>query len=142
MEKNENKVDFVLLKDFLNKNDVFAAHIGAEIVEISPGYARAEMDIEERHLNGAKVVQGGAIFTLADFAFAGGANSYGKRATAMSASITYMRPGTGKKLIAEAKEVSCGKKTCLFDVLVCNDEGKKVAKLMINGFLFEGEKLI
>ncbi len=143
MEKNENnKVDFDLLKDFLNKNDIFAAYIGGKIVEIAPGYAKAEMNIEERHLNGAKVVQGGAIFTLADFAFARGANSYGKRATAMSASITYMRPGTGKKLIAEAKEVSCGKKTCLFDVTVCNDEGKKIAKLLINGFLFEGEKLV
>ena len=49
MEKNENnKVDFDLLKDFLNKNDIFAAYIGGKIVEIAPGYAKAEMNIEER----------------------------------------------------------------------------------------------
>lgn len=141
-EKDISQTRLELLKNFLNKNDIFAAYIGAEILEIAPGYAKAVMKIEKRHLNGANVVQGGAIFTLADFAFAGGANSYGPRATAMSASVTYMRPGTGTELVAEAKVVSCGKRTCLFDVTVTNDQGKKVAKLMINGFLFEGESVI
>lgn len=140
METKEERLE--RLKEFLNKNDIFAAYIGAEIVEIAPGYAKAVMDLEKRHLNGANVVQGGAIFTLADFAFAGGSNSYGPRATAMNASITYMRPGTGSRLIAEAKAVNCGKRTCLFDVTVCNDQGKMVAKMMINGFLFEGESVI
>ncbi|MBR2905085.1 MAG: PaaI family thioesterase, partial [Lentisphaeria bacterium] len=122
--------------------DVFAAWIGAEIVEIAPGYAKAVMDLKDSHLNAAGVVQGGAIFTLADFAFAGAGNSFGPRATAMNISITYMRPGTGTKLVAEAKEVSHGRRTCLFDVLVTDDQGRKVAKLMINGFLFEGESVI
>ena len=133
---------FTLLKEFLNREDKFAAAIGARIVEIAPGYARAEMEIEEKHLNGAKVVQGGAIFTLADFAFAGGSNSYGPRSTAINASITFMRPGTGKKLIAEAKAVNCGRRTCLFDVTIRNDQGKNIAKMMINGFLFEGESVL
>ena len=124
------------------KGDLFAMNMGAMIDSVSETGAVCSLSLNDGHRNARGAVMGGAIFTLADFAFAGGANSYGKRATAMSASITYMRPGTGKKLIAEAKEVSCGKKTCLFDVTVCNDEGKKIAKLLINGFLFEGEKLV
>ena len=133
---------FDLLRTFLNREDKFAASIGARIVEISPGYARAEMEITEQHLNGAKVVQGGAIFTLADFAFAGGSNSYGPRSTAMNSSITFMRPGTGKKLIAEARAVNRGRRTCLFDVTISSDQGKNIAKMMINGFLFEGESVL
>ena len=133
---------FEKLKDFLNKQDIFAAGIGAKILEISPGYAKAVMEITPSHMNAANVVQGGAIFTLADFAFAGAGNSFGPRATAMNISITYMRPGTGTKLTAEAREVSHGRRTCLFDVLVTDDQGRKVAKLMINGFLFEGESVV
>ena len=143
METKENTEErLIRLKEYLNKSDVFAAGIGAEIVEIAPGYARAVMDITASHMNAAGVVQGGAIFTLADFAFAGAGNSFGPRATAMNVSITYMRPGTGTKLVAEAKEVSHGRRTCLFDVLVTDDQGRKVAKLMINGFLFEGETVV
>lgn len=130
------------LKEHLNKYDVFAAGIGAEILEITPGYAKAVLPVNASHMNAAGVVQGGAIFTLADFAFAGAGNSLGSRAVAMNVSITYMRPGTGTELVAEAKEVSHGKRTCLFDVLVTDDKGKKVAKLMINGFLFEGESVV
>ena len=143
MQTNENTEERLLrLKEHLNKHDIFAAWIGAEIVEIAPGYAKAVMDLKETHLNAAGVVQGGAIFTLTDFAFAGAGNSFGPRATAMNISITYMRPGTGTKLVAEAKEVSHGRRTCLFDVIVTDDQGRKVAKLMINGFLFEGESVI
>jgi acyl-CoA thioesterase len=45
------------------------------------------MKINETHLNAVGVVQGGAIFTLADFAFAVASNSRGKIALAINAEI-------------------------------------------------------
>jgi len=45
------------------KNDHFAERCGIELLEISPGYARARMPLREDHWNGLGFVQGGAIFT-------------------------------------------------------------------------------
>ena len=57
------------IKRFIKK-DKFCMFIGIELTEVSEGHAKAKMDIKEHHLNGVGIVQGGAIFTLADLAFA------------------------------------------------------------------------
>lgn len=51
------------LKEFL-KADRFATCAGVELLEIKPGYARACMEVTDRHLNGGGVCQGGALFTF------------------------------------------------------------------------------
>ena len=43
------------LIDFLNEKDRFAKSIGAQLTELREGYSRAELTVEERHLNGADV---------------------------------------------------------------------------------------
>jgi len=50
--------------------DRFAAANGVRLLEAGPGLARACLRLRPSHLNGVDVVQGGAVFTLADFAFA------------------------------------------------------------------------
>ena len=44
------------LKEFL-KADRFATCAGVELFEIKPGYARACMEVTDRHLNGGGVCQ-------------------------------------------------------------------------------------
>ena len=44
--------------------DRYAALTGVEIVEVKAGYCKARLAIEDKHMNAANVVQGGAIFTL------------------------------------------------------------------------------
>ena len=65
------------LLEKLNNDDRFANSIGAQLTDLREGYAKAELVVEERHLNGAGVCQGGVIYTLADLSFAGVANSHG-----------------------------------------------------------------
>ena len=55
--------------------DRWAAAAGARLAEVREGYARVTMRLREAHLNGVAVAQGGAVFTLADFAFAAACNS-------------------------------------------------------------------
>ena len=55
--------------------DLFARHTGIELRDVGPGWAKASMKIQPCHFNGARTVHGGAIFTLADFAFAAASNS-------------------------------------------------------------------
>ena len=63
------------LKEYLSEKDRFASAAGVELLEIKEGYARARMLVQPKHLNGGGVCQGGAIFTLADLAFAAAASA-------------------------------------------------------------------
>lgn len=129
--------EYESLKAFLNKNDRFCKFNSMKLAVLKTGYAEAVMSITEDTLNGADTVQGGAIFTLCDLAFAGAANSHGNMCVAMSANINYIRPGTGTSLKAVAKEVNRGKKTAIYDIEVFNDENKLIAKCTISGFVLD-----
>lgn len=83
------------LKELLAK-DHFAANAGVELLEVSPGYARARMLVTVKHLNAGGVCQGGALFTLADLAFAAVANSHLKLTLSLNANITFLRSAHGR----------------------------------------------
>ena len=85
------------------EKDLFAKSSGIELSEVLPGYAKAVMKISENHLNAVGVVQGGAIFTLADFAFAVASNSRGKIALAIDAEISFFKSVSRGTLTAEAR---------------------------------------
>lgn len=93
------------LKELLNNNDRFAKSNGIQLVEIQEGYAKAEMTVNKEHLNAGGVCQGGALFTLADLAFAAVTNSHGLLSLGVQNSITYVHSAKlGDHLIAEAIE--------------------------------------
>ena len=60
---------------------------------------------------------------------------------AMGGHITYIRPGTGTKLRATARQLNRGRHTGIFSVDVFNDEDKLVAHATFNGFA-TGEQLV
>jgi acyl-CoA thioesterase len=109
------------------KNDKFAELANIELVSVSPGEARAKMTVHPHHLNGYGTVQGGAIFTLADFAFAAASNSHGTVAVAINVSITFMKAGKAGTLWADAREISRNFKLGSYTVEVKDDQGEMVA---------------
>ncbi len=122
------------LKEYLNQADRFGKFNGMRLTVLKIGYAEAEMEITSNSLNGLDLVQGGAIFTLADLALAGAANSHGFHTVSVSSSISYVRPGSGKVLKAVAREANRGKRTGLYEIEVFNDQGKLVAKMISTTF--------
>ena len=109
------------------ENDRFARMAGIELLEVSPGRARAKMVVQDRHLNGVGIAHGGAIFTLADFAFAAASNAHGTVAVAISVSISFVKAVTGGVLTAEAHETSRNPKLATYDVAVRDEAGDLVA---------------
>ena len=85
------------------------------------------MVINDSHLNGVNVVHGGAIFTLADLAFAAASNSHGTVAVAINASIWFVTAAREGTLYAEAKEVSRNPKLATYSIQVTDDSGDIVA---------------
>lgn len=114
------------IKNFLKK-DQFAKHNGIELVDVSEGSAKVTMNIRPEHLNGVGIVHGGAIFTLADFAFAAASNSHGTVAVAINVSISFLKAVSGGTLTAEAKEVSINPRLATYAIPVTDENGDLVA---------------
>lgn len=116
------------LLERLNRDDRYARNNGIQLTEIREGYARAEMGVEERHLNGGNVCQGGAIFTLADLAIAAVMNSHGFLTLGIENQITFHNSGIlGDRLIAEATEICDHRKIPYAKVTVTNGKGELIA---------------
>jgi acyl-CoA thioesterase len=107
--------------------DAFAAHLGIELLEVSPGGAKVKMEISDAHKNSHGTVHGGAIFTLADAAFALASNSHGIPAAAINATISYMKSATSGTLLAEATEFSLNPKLATYVVRVTDGNGENIA---------------
>ena len=115
------------LKTFFSNEDKFARHSGIELVDAGPGWAKASMKIEPFHFNGAKTVHGGAIFTLADFAFAVASNSHGTLAMGINTSVSFVKAALKGTLYAEAREQSRNPKLASYSVMITDDAGDVVA---------------
>ena len=118
------------INDFL-KNDIFAVEAGVELLETGNGTARARMEILPKHLNGGGVCQGGAIFTLADLAFAAATNSHAQLTFSIQANIQFFKSESQGYLFADAKEIFCQGKLASAEVSVTNEAGELIA--MFNG---------
>ena len=114
------------LKRFFMK-DNFIVNSGIELLEVSPGYAKAKLEVEEKHLNALRTVQGGALFTLADLAFAAAPNAHGNATVSLNANISFVKAATKGTLIAEAKETSISLKIATYTVNITDDKGDLIA---------------
>ncbi len=112
------------------ENDRFAKMCGMNIDLIEKGFAKTSMIVEQRHLNGVDICQGGAIFTLADLAFACASNSHGPVAVSINMSSVFLEAAyENEKLTAQAREVSLHKRIAVYEIEVKADDGRLVAKM-------------
>jgi acyl-CoA thioesterase len=103
--------------------DHFAEALGLNLIEAKDGYAKVTMKVEKTHTNALGFTHGGAIFSLADYAFAHACNYGDNIAVAVQVSINFLRPSLeGDLLVAEASRVSDGKTMGLYQVNVKNGE--------------------
>jgi acyl-CoA thioesterase len=109
------------------KNDKLADHLGLEIVEVTPGTSVIRMPVQTCHMNSLGIVHGGAIFSLADFAFAVASNSHGTVAVAINANISFLKAARGGVLTATAREASRNPKIATYNIEVTDGENQLIA---------------
>jgi acyl-CoA thioesterase len=74
------------------------------------------------------IPHGGAIFSLADAAFAAAGNSHGQTAVALSMTIHYLAATQpGSRLVAEAQELRRGNRTGFYQITVKMESGELIA---------------
>jgi len=116
------------LKDFLNNGDRMAAENGIQITSIKQGVAITTMTVEKRHLNAGGVCQGGALFTLADFAQAAVCNASGNLSFAINCNITFHNGAKlGDRLTATATLAASHPKLPYCIIRIENQDGLLIA---------------
>jgi len=115
-------------------DDRFAMENGMTIDEVGDGVGVCSMAITDSHRNANGGVMGGAIFTLADFAFAALTNDREHVTVAQQVSINYLSAAKGTRLIATARYRKDGRSSCVVNVDVTDDTGRDIAQFVGTGF--------
>ncbi|MDR1043888.1 MAG: PaaI family thioesterase [Candidatus Adiutrix sp.] len=130
-------MDVNRIKEFAAR-DQFANLIGAVVETVSDREVVCTLDINEKHLNAGGVVQGGVIFTLADFALALACNAddlsagNGAISLSQSGSIIFFRPARGGRLTARTSLLQKGRQISVYRMTVTDHQGAAVAEMTAN----------
>jgi acyl-CoA thioesterase len=116
-------------------HDLYASELtGAVIDEIGDSYAKCSLILSDKHRNAYGGIMGGAIYTLADLAFAVASNFDKEEATvSLSTCANFMSASKGSILYAEAKLIKDGRRNCFYEVRVTDDLGKDIAEILFTG---------
>jgi len=120
--------------------DRFATGIGIAIDSVAEDCVVCSLELNESHRNSVGGVQGGAIFTLADLAFAVHCNlamvcGGDVGATlGQSCSISFLKGTRGRRLTAKSTCVSKGRSMSVYRVSVEDELGVQIAEMLANGF--------
>jgi len=118
--------------------DRFATENGMAIDELDAEHSVCSMALSARHRNAYGGVMGGAIFTLADFAFATLTNDRERITVAQQVSVNYLSAPKGERLVAKARWRKDGRTSCVVVVDVSDDAGRDIAQFVGTGFKMKG----
>jgi acyl-CoA thioesterase len=108
--------------------DSYCETLGIELVSLEPGAARTRLEITDELTNFHGTPHGGAIYSLADAAFAAASNSRGDTAVALETNVSYLEAvDVGTELTATATETHDSRRTAEYEVLIVDDAGDRVA---------------
>jgi len=120
--------------------DRFATQNGIAIDSVTEDRVICSMVLSDTHKNSVGGVHGGAIFTLADLAFAVHCNlalvcgeSVGVT-LAQSCSISYLKSTRGSRLYAKTACLHKGRSVSVYRIQVEDDLGVLIAEMLANGF--------
>jgi len=109
----------------------FPGLLGLEIAERRPGFCRAEMEIQEKHLRPhIDGVHAGAIVSLADTACGQGCSASlpeGKTFITVELKANLIASAGAGRVVAEAVPVHQGKRTHVWEARVTREDGKLIA---------------
>jgi acyl-CoA thioesterase len=102
--------------------------LGVELTALGPGTATTELTVTEDLLNFHGTPHGGAIYSLADAAFAAASNSEGDTALALETNISYFEAvEVGETLTAAAERVHERGRTASYRVAVTDERDDEIA---------------
>jgi acyl-CoA thioesterase len=127
----------------MGQHDPVGTHLGWAVQAVGPGSATVQMKVRPDMLNGLGVCHGGVLATLADATFALACNAGNEATVAAGFDIALLAPAqAGDVLTATATEVSRAGRTGLYDVMVVNQRGVRVAAFRGRSHALAGRKIV
>lgn len=124
----------------LFSRDTASQSLGMRLVDVAPGRARVAMRVTAAMLNGHATCHGGMVFALADSAFALACNSHNDSTVAAAASIDFLSAAReGDELTAAATELWRTRRNGIYEVLVTNGLGERVALFRGRSYRIDGQ---
>jgi len=120
--------------------DAASQGLGMTIEDIGPGHARISMSVRGDMLNGHQICHGGFIFALADSTFAFACNSHNLNTVASGCTIDFLAPAYERdRLTAVAQEQSLAGRTGVYDIVVSNQDGRRIALFRGRSYRIKGQ---
>jgi len=116
-----------ILRERFSK-EPYAAMLGIEIIELSPGHAKVKMQTAQSMNNLFGTTHGGVIYSLIDAAFELIVNSHGTVAVALEVNVNYLSAvAPGEILVAEGSEVNRSQRISACEIRVIEADGRLIA---------------
>ena len=131
--ESERVMDLESAREYF-KGDIYAIEVtGIVIEEVSEGYARVSLKVNDSHRNAEGVIMGAVYFTMGDFAFAAAANYRREITVTTSSQIYFLAAAKGDTLYAEARAIRDGKRSCVYEISIIDDLGTEAARMTASG---------
>ncbi len=127
-------MDVEQTKKFFEK-DGFVKLAGIEIVSVDESKAVVKAKIGDEHRNANGAVQGGMLYTVADFAFAVLGNHVHPVTVTQVGQISYVKAAFTDEITATATETVRAGHTTVSQVVITDKEGQIVCTCSFNGFV-------
>ena len=130
-----NMMNIEDLKRFFER-DRFVKANGIEILSVDNEKAICKAYITDNHLNANDAVQGGMLYTIADFTFAVLSNNLHPITVTQSANVSYVNACKNTAYItAETREITRTTNNSIVEVFVKDERDTLVAVGTFNGFI-------
>ncbi len=130
-------------RDAVWEHDRATRGLGVQILAVGPGTATLQMMVREDMVNGLGVCHGGYVALLADSCFGYACNAYNETTVASGFDVQLVAAARrGDTLTAVATELARSSRTGLYDVMVHNQRGERVAAFRGRSHTLKGRPLV
>lgn len=123
----------------MKKDRFICGLIGIKLDEAREGFARSSLVLRDDHLNGVGIVQGGVLYSIADYTFAAAAN-WNEPIVGIETNISFLKAAKNGTIFAEAREISRTGSFSVCEVNVTDDAGNLLAFFTGRGFILKPRK--
>jgi acyl-CoA thioesterase len=128
--------------DALYGRDRASQSLGMRVTAVRPGFAQVTMPVRADMVNGHGLCHGGLIFALGDSAFAFACNTYNEATVGAAANIDFLAGAhAGDTLTAEARELWRTRRNGLYEIVIFNGHGERVALFRGRSYRIDGPVL-
>lgn len=128
MTEQQRREWYAMLKARANTEGTYAVTGGMRLAELGDGWARGELQLEERHRNPMGIVHGGVYCTMMDQVAGTAACTRGSICRTVNCEVRFLAPAQGGHLTSRAEAVRMGRSIAVIRAWVEDTEGTVCAE--------------